>query len=269
MRFLRSCAMAVSLLSSVSAQTSTSDAILALATGDHATAQRILKTQVEQAQSDPLALFFQAALVHSGFGEPYNPIRACGLYLKSAVPTNPLAPQAMVLARSIHHDKAVFVDLCSAALVGEWREPTPSSFTLGPRHSIRIDGSGIVVADNGAEKRHMTLFGGFGHEWLPLRYTFLDVDRPASQRRHFVECFWWSRPMNVETIWELHWSVIEVSGTDLSYPVRAILASTPDGRPATSPDLRSLARLFVNADGDVEWYAGDDRRGIIPQREPR
>jgi hypothetical protein len=99
--------------------------------GDYATAERVLRLLAEDtANPDPVAQFFMASLYFAGLGVAPNWIRACGLYLSAAVPTNPFASQSRVLAQRIHLDNPAMYDQCSAASVGTWRDPTPASFQV-------------------------------------------------------------------------------------------------------------------------------------------
>jgi TPR repeat protein len=125
--------------SAAGAQTTTADGIQALTRGDYATAARILRPLAEDAATpDPLALFFMAILYESGRGVAANSIRACGLYLKAATPTNPLLTQSLALARMIRRDHPFLYEHCVAATARPWRNPPATLFTIGQDHCVRI-----------------------------------------------------------------------------------------------------------------------------------
>src|SRR5687768_3059166 len=117
------------------AQAGTSDGIQALIHGDYATAVRILRPLAEDIPTpDPVAQFFMAALYHSGLSVGRNQMRACGLFVAAANPSNILMSQSITFAASIHHHIPLMTQSCSAASVESWRSPPHTSFTLGADH---------------------------------------------------------------------------------------------------------------------------------------
>ena len=174
------------------AQTTTADGLQALIRADYATAAGILRPLAEDTpRPDPLALFFMATLYHSGHGVGLNQIRACGLYLRAAIPTNPLLTQSLAPTQMIHLDDPFMRDPCSGASVGVWRDPPATSLTLGQDHWVRIDQAGFVVGYKGIEKTAAITMGGPGWVFLPIRHTQLDVSFPIAARRDFIEFFIW------------------------------------------------------------------------------
>lgn len=265
------CLVAVAVLApcAAGAQTTAADGLQALIRGDYATAARILRPLAEDTpQPDPLALYFMATLYHSGHGVPMNQIRACGLYLRAATPTNPLLTQSLALAQMIHLDSPFMRDQCFAASVGTWHEPPAATFTLGRDHWVRIDQAGFVVGYRGTQKPAAMTMGGLGWVFLPIRHTQLDVSRPVMVRRHFIEFFiWMPATVSDQALWTLWWSVFEVVGADtLAVPGEGMLTTITAAQPPTSFAIEDVARIRVNADGEAEWVVlgANFRGGVIP-----
>lgn len=223
-------------------------------------------------QPDPLAAFFLATLYDSGRGVAANPIRACGLYLGAATPTSPLLTQSLALAQVIHRDHPAIRDLCSGANIGGWRDPPASSFTLGPDHWVRIDQDGFVVGYKGAQKNAAMTIGGPGVVFLPTRHTQVDVYRPVTVRRHFIEFFTWIPPF-LDQPWSLVWSVYEVAGAEAiavrgegGVLVTSVLTTIAAAQPPASFAVEDVARIRVNTDGEAEWVVSgaNPRSRVIP-----
>ena len=102
---------------SASAQTSVDDGLQAMQRGDYAAAVQILRPLAERSPANPVAQFLMGTLYLSGQGVPPDSVRACGMWLASAVPANPLATQALALARLAHHDVPPLQQACLAASV--------------------------------------------------------------------------------------------------------------------------------------------------------
>lgn len=250
------------------AQTTAADGIQALARGDYATAVRILRPLAEQAaEPDPLAMFFMASLYQSGRGVPRDWIRACGLYLKAATPPNPLQRQSLTLAQMIYRDLTFIRNQCLAASKYPWGAPPPTSFTLGPRHSVRIDRDAFVVSYNDTQKASGVLSGG-GWVFTLVRHTALDVSRPTAMRRHFIEYFFWMpNPDPDQVEWGLRWGVFEIVGTEaIMIPADGRLAEVSAAQPPTATPVEHLAHLRVNDNGEAEWvvFGSASRSGVIP-----
>lgn len=255
------------------AQTSTADGVQALIHGDYATAARILHPLAENAQPDPLALFFMATLYHSGRGVAMNQIRACGLYLRAATIASPISRQALALAHTIYMDVPVLQRECSEASLGVWGEPAAVSFTIGLDHWVQIDQAGFVVYDKGVRKATAMTMGGVGWVFLPTRHTQLEVSRPSAMRRDFIEFFFWVPDVSADqTTWALVWSVIEVSGVETRPVLQVgVLVATDAAEPTGTAAMDDVVRLQVNAEGEAEWIVtGANRRsGVIPPQGSR
>ena len=94
-----------------------------------------------------------------------------------------------------------------------------------------------------------------------LSSTRLDIPQ-TSARRHFLEVFLWMPRMDADQGWALTWYVGEVVGLDIKgVPIDARNATLAVAdQPQPSIDVHKLARLSINANGEVEW--------IIDGREP-
>lgn len=275
MRF-RWCLAALAVLAPgvAAAQTRTADGVQALVRGDYATAARILRPLAEDApEPDPLAQFFMAMMYERGHGVALNQIRACGLYLDAAKPTNPLMPQALALAEQIHENNRFMRNSCFAASENGWSDPPAAVFTLRPDHWVRIDQMGFTVGYKGSQKRAAMTMGGTGWMFLPIRHTRLDVSGPTQTRRHFIEFFVWM-PYNVadQPVWGLHWFVHEVVGLEThDVPVEHRLTTIATAQPPAVFPVEDLAVIRVNADGEAEWVVlgAHSRAGVIPRTESR
>jgi hypothetical protein len=267
--------LAVALLASspVAAQSTTADGIGALARGDTAGAFRILRPLADAPVQDPLAQFFLATIYNTGSGVQMETIRACGLYLKSAIDRNPLAKQAVALADAIHLNNPQMRALCVAGMAGVWREPPSARFQLGPDHWVTTDSSGFIVGYGGVQRTVPTDWGGPEWVFLPTRYTRLEVTRPIATTRHFIEFLFWI-PDDVQSpaVWTLVWSVFEVVGSE-AYPLpdTAGVASVTATRPPASYPVAAVGCLQVNADGDIERVVSgpNGHTSVVPYRGPR
>ncbi len=258
-----------------SAQSTTADGIRALARGDTEAALRILKPLADASEPDPLAQFFAATLHDTGSGVAMDPVRACGLYLKSATSTNtnPLASQALALADTIRRVDPRIAALCEAARIGVWREPSAAAFVLGPEHKVTTDASGFTVDYHGIKRTVPTTWGGVEWVFLPTRYTRLEVTQPVAAARHFIE-FWFWIPNDVRTPtgWSLTWNVYEVTGAEAYVVAQSLGVASANGRrPPTAFSVDAVGRLRVNAHGEAERvvFGPDAHSSVIPyRREP-
>ena len=133
---------------------------------------------------------------------------------------------------------------------------TPAtSITLGPVYSITIDDTGATVSYNGAQYHTALRLEGPGFIHLPIRYTPVDVSRPAATRRHFIQFFVWApaRPFDPSE-WILRWRLSEVVGPNLisvtsDTSVATIIASQPPAEFAVD----GAVGVGVNANGEAEW----------------
>jgi len=248
------------------------DGVRALLRGDYQTAESLLRPLAERADVDPAAQFLLGALYMSGrMGRAGDLGRACGLFEAAASSTSVFAPPATELAADLRQQLGPgAMRVCAAG-------PTPdyirASFTLGPDHTVVIGASGVTVRYHGTERKNdWTLAPGMVA--LPFRYTALDVSGPPPVRRHFlVQFVWWTERPNAPTGWKLHWALNEVVGADI-VPVTGdpSLLVTSGARPPDGFDVDHLVRVFVNANGDVEWQAGTGdnmRHGMVARRDPK
>ena len=259
--------------STASAQTSTADGIAAIASGDYAAAARILRPLAENTSApDPLATFFMATLYHAGKGVAMNEFRACGLYLRASVPTNPFSSQSLVLARAIHQDHPLGHSECIAASLNSWNEPPAAMFSLASDHWVRIDSAGFVVGYDGAQKPVATTLGGVGWVFLPTRLTQVDVTQPVNARRQFIEfLIWIPQRAAGKPAWMLLWSPYEIVGVEALPAIRGGVVVTDADQPSTAPAIADTIRVHVSAEGEAEWVVdGPTRRsGAIPYQGAR
>lgn len=247
------------------------DGVRALMRGDYRAAVAAFRPFSDGPNADPAAQFLMGIVQMSSQGADFNQGRACGLFTSVSTSTHVFAPAAMSLADALRGQMGAGASMfCAGRILPEY---VPGSFTLGPSHSVEIGSSSITVRYNGAEKRIMTgLLPGMIA--MPVRYVSLDVTRPAPVRRHFLLTFMWSPDrLDAPSTWTLAWSLAEVIGADYvgvtgeRYAVAVAGATPPEGF-----DVDKVVRVFVNADGDVEWNAGTPdnlRRGIVPVRASR
>jgi hypothetical protein len=256
----------------VSAQSSTADGVQAIIRGDSAAAIRILTPLAEDfGKPDPLAQFFLATALDSGRGAPLNRIRSCGLYLRAAVPGNPLAHQARTLAANTQELSALMSTMCTAASVWPWGAPITTRVTMAADRWVVIDPSGVTVGYQGQERRAPLGLGGPGYISLPVRHTALDVPAPREMHRDFIELFDW-HPIDHSDAptWALGWMLFEVVGADL-VPITGdpSLTTVVASRPPATVDLETLVRVRVNGQGEAEWAVlrpSNPRSGVILQR---
>jgi hypothetical protein len=255
------------------AQTPREDGIRALMRGDYQAAARILRPLADNtAQSDPFAQFLMAILYDTGQGVERNLFRACGLFLDAAKPANPLMQQSSQLSKvMLEQFGPAGSQFCVSGAT--WPDRPPTTFTLGPNHSVVLAETSITVAYNGTESRTMT--GGLpGMVPRPIRYTPLDVTRPVPARRHFIQFFIWVPDVpGKPSSWSLGWSLSEVVGGQY-VPItgeRSLVIVIGAEPPATVDEV-SLAQVRVNANGEAEWViagSSNPRSGIVPWKEPR
>jgi len=249
-----------------SAQTTTAEGLAAMLAGDYASAARIFRPLAEDAPSpDPIATFFLATLYNGGIGVHRDDFRACGLYLRAAVPENPFSEQSVRLARAIHHDHPLGIEECTRARDFRWNRPSDAKFTLGADHWVSIDSNGLTVGFQGAQKS-VTVLSGAGWVFLSTRYTQVDVVRPVETRRHFIEYFAWLPPRSSQPRWTLVWLPYEIVGLDVSAIMRGGIDVATAAQPSTDPALADRIRIRVNSEGEAEWTTDEQpspRGGII------
>lgn len=253
------------------AQTPIEDGARALVRGDYRTAAALLRPLAEGADPDPAAQFLTGILYWSGRGVDANQASACSLFSDAATSTHVLAQPAMELVDAMRQLLGPASMLFCAG--GPPPKFTHASFELGPGHRVDIADSDVVVTYNGIEKRvAMGLLPG----WVPLpwRHTPVDVTRPVPGRRHFFQMYgWWRNPGDSPSLWRLGWLLGEVVGGDfVTVKMDPGITTATDARPPMAVDVDRLARVLVNAAGDVEWNIGSGetlRRGAVPARDPK
>jgi hypothetical protein len=251
------------------AQTSVEDGVRAFVRGDYASAARILSPLAEAStEPDATAQFFMGMLYDAGKGVPRDEMRACTLFAAAAKPSNPFMQQASAVAAMMQQMGAGSALCGRPPAIG----PKPTSFLLGPDYSLDVTPYQFVVHYHGADNSTpiATLPGAVS---LPVRYTPLDVTRPAAMRRHFVQQFmWWQEPRDAST-WLLGWLLGEiVDGAYVPILGERNVASTTDARPPATTDLDNFARVRVNANGEAEWQilgGPNPRNGVMPAKSQK
>jgi len=253
-------------------QSTTADGIRALAEGDTRAALRILGPLADAPDPDPLAQFFLGALYDTNSGVPGDPMRACGLYLKSARSANPLASEAIALAAMIRGDNPFISAVCEAS--GNLGEPLPATFILGPGHSVITDATGLTIAYRGTERRIPTDWSALGFVFLPTKYSRLEVTRPVPATRHFIEVWCWTPddPPRL-TSWRLLWAVYEVTG-DMAQAIwtqPVVAMSVSASQPPVIRTVDAIGRVQINAQGEAEQtvFGLNARTTVIPYRGAR
>jgi hypothetical protein len=219
----------------------------------------------DAASPDPLATFFLATLYNGGMGVHRDDFRACGLYLRAAVPENPFAAQSLTLAKAIHQDHPLAIEECTIARNFRWNRPSDAKFTLATDHWVRIDADALVVGYQGTQKS-VPILSGAGWVFLPTRHTQVDATRPVEIRRHFIEYFVWLPPRASRPEWELVWLPYEIVGLDMSAVMRGGVAVTTAAQPSTDRALAERIHIRVNSEGEAEWSTDErpsPRGGII------
>jgi hypothetical protein len=249
-------------------QPTTADGIAALASGDTATAMRVLQPLADRTPDpDPLAQFFVAVIFHIPGGGAVDPIRGCAYYVKSRSAAHPLSDQADWLLEATYRELTPEMrTMCDAAVTGVWRQPPPAMFTLGPGYSATIDAAGITVTRGDSRMTTMPI-GGIEWVFLPSRHTRLDGSPRAGDSRHFLEYFVWiPDDPQTRTAWSLGWIVSEIVGTTVTFRHSASLGHVDGSRPPAQYPAEKMGRLQVNAEGHVEMVtAGPEARAeVIP-----
>ena len=148
------------------------DGIAAIHEGDYGAAVRILRPLVEDPSgADPLAEFFLATLYHSGKGVIGDEFRACGLYLRAAVPTNPFASQSRTLALDIHQDHPLARSECAASLNRSSEPPAAAAASSSRAPTPR---GGIEALARGDYQTTVSELNPLVESWPVLEAAFPD-----------------------------------------------------------------------------------------------
>ena len=251
------------------------DGAAAFARGEYERAAEILTPLAERVrtQGDPAAAFLLGMMYENGLGVPRDPIRACTLYLKASFPSGGLSrvlmePTMALMQEVLSQLSPEQVKWCHfLANLGFNHQFQQTTFNVGPAHWITLDlsaeGEGVIAriskAGNGKDiEVHRAVSGT---RFVSFALTELTAGRPVATPRQFIEAFMWV-PTMVEDEWVLTWRVWEVAPDSLvpvvSEDVKTIDAPQPPG--STAVDVRSLARIRVNALGDAEWAVLDEKK---------
>jgi len=236
------------------AQSTTEDGIRAMLRGDYKAAVAILRPLAQDTgRPDPGAQFFLAVLYETGHGVKPDMARACGLFARSALREHPFAEQSAAIARNMRDQLG---DGSSMLCVANetWRGGPPQSMDLGPDHQITFTDTSVVVTHAGQETRTLWKLPPEAIV-LPIRYTPLNVSRPVSLRRHFLQFFQWTPDESANpSSWTLTWALSEVVGDQwlmITYEASLAVVNGP-GRP-DARDMSNFVRLRVNANGEAEF----------------
>jgi hypothetical protein len=223
-----------------------------------------------------------AMMYENGLGVAPDPVRACALLLRTAVPVGD-GPQpgraltfaAQALAEDYNSRLAPEqMQRCMSYVdVGFDGDFQPVTFSLAPGHWIRLEdswperrGVSARIEYDGKESRvEVPVPQIGGSRLLPVTVTALMSFRPHPEPRHFLEAFLLV-PFQVNR-WTLMWFVLEiVRNTLVEVTIEEVRTFDGDQPPSFDADeLRRLATVRVNTDGDAEWVvlSGADQRGDV------
>lgn len=259
----------IGLPSAAAAQSArTEEGVAAFVQGDYARAVEILKPAAERWQLpyDNTAAFFMALMYDNGLGVVPDPLKACALFLRASMWQEKIAPALIfavqVLVDDFNSRLGPRMGQCMLlADIGFNRTAQKATFTLAAGHWISIEISPerrdpVAQIEYGGKLRDVESIGlpnMAGVQYLPFTVTELTSLRPRPERRHFLEAFVFL-PVQAHR-WNLMWFVFEVV-RDTLVQVTAEELQTVDGDEPPHyevTDLRRLASVRVNADGDAEW----------------
>jgi hypothetical protein len=224
--------------------------------GDYSSAADLLGTVVAAfPPGDRLAEFILGMMYENGLGVGTDHVRACALYLRSwSSGSHPITQRFFEIMRPIQQslspDEFRRCDLL--ALVGFDHRFEQAVFNLGPAHWVSVDLDAATVGHNGAEKRTEFGLNMPGSRFLPVQHTTLRTQRTSSERRDFIELFWWT-PNPTRTTWMLSWRLDEVVADELKLVAIEEIARVDAPSPPDSFDVRAVVRLRTNEYGHAEW----------------
>lgn len=236
------------------AQSTTEDGIRAVLRGDYPAGVRILKPLANDfAHPDPVAQFFLAILYEAGEGVGRDEGRACGLFLRSASREHPFTEQSATLAKFFREQYGDGASLICPENE-TFRGGPPQTISIGPERQITFTDTSVVFVHGEQETRTLWKWPS-GAIILPVQYTPLDVTKPTSTKRHFLQLLEWvpDESRNPSS-WTLTWGLLEVVGDQWLMPAwekdAAIVngPARPEGR-----DVASFVRLRVNGNGEAEF----------------
>ena len=127
----------------------------------------------------------------------------------------------------------------------------PQSIDLGPDHytrSLTRASSSLTLSRDANALPSPAIV-------LPIQYTPLNVSRPVSLQRHFLQFFQWMPDESANpSSWTLTWALSEVVGDEwllVTYEASLAVVNGP-GRP-DARDTGNFVRLRVNANGEAEF----------------
>ena len=242
-------------------QSATADGVVALARGDYQRAADILKPIAEDWRTaDSAAQFFVAGLYETGQGVPADPLRACALYLRAASNQNqPFGREAEALFMRYSARGPDFFDRCQRLASTRFDNGfEPATFDLGPGHFVEWTQPAVTVTYDGKSRRDEgpgALAAMPGSRFLPARHTELNTGPMRSLTRHFVDEFVWL-PKTKAGPWTLHWMVFEVIRDHIiriDTPESIVTVEGPDAPSRETFDVRGVAELRVDEQGNAEW----------------
>jgi hypothetical protein len=132
-----------------------------------------------------------------------------------------------------------------------------SPFTLDAGEWVIVDRTGIHVTA-GSEQKDWPLPDDSAGVTLPIRHAAVAVQHGTRiDYRHFLEFFTWvSYPQAGHIRRELHWRVVEISGSDAQIKSDQIMVDnqdTPYPSAEVSPELCDSVELRATNGGQVEW----------------
>ena len=258
----------------------TDEGVAAFVRGDYARAVEILKPAAERWQLpyDNTAAFFMAMMYDNGLGIAPDPLKACALLLRTSAWQDSTSPALIFAVQSLVDDfnsrLGPQMGQCMLlADIGFNRTSQKATFILAAGHWLSIEFSQerrdpSAQIEYGGKLRDveaLPLPNMAGVQYLPFTVTELTSLRPRPERRHFLEAFVFL-PVQA-TRWNLMWFVFEVVRDTLVQVAFEDLQTVDGDEPPhyELTDLRRLASVRVNADGDAEWLvlAGAEPRGDV------
>ncbi len=238
----------------VTAQSTTEDGIRALMRGDYRAAVRILRPLADDTdRPDPVAQFFLAVLYEAGEGVRRDEGRACGLFLRSASRDHPFAAQSAALAGYFRDQYGEGASLICPANE-TFRGGPPQIISLGPDQQITFTDTSVVLATGDQETRSLW-------KWppeaviLPIQYTPINVTKPLSTKRHFLQLFQWLPDESKNpSSWTLTWGLLEIVGDQWLMPAweKDVAIVNHPTRPDAG-DVFTFVRLGANGNGEAEF----------------
>ena len=204
----------------------------------------------------------------NGLGVAPDPVRACALLLRTSAPFpgSELGSGMTFAVQTLSQDLSLRLgpeQMAKCMLqvdIGFARDAHQSTFSLSAGHWISIDVSPerrevMARIEYGGKQHDVEVFVPVhtGIRFLPFTVTEVTSLRPQPTSRYFLESFIWA-PAETSR-WHLVWSLFEVI-RDNVVPITSADLETYEGeQPPTldASELRRLATVRVNGDGDAEW----------------